>query len=351
MPDVSLRQFLQSNGFDPAAGIGHLLPPAVEGSVRYLFTQRDRLLANQQLNIHGELVSNSRNFNLILQNDGNLVLYRTQYDLALWASNTMGLQVENVTMQGDGNFVAYSQAGAPQWASGADGHPGAWVVLQDDGNLVVYDNANNAQWASNTVQDLSSPTCQYTDASGYQYDETSEEWKQLCTNFPCFAVLEWPDYSTQVVEATIDGQAVVIQLWKGTCQKFLGGLGNFPGGIGAEVGVYRRVPGWARPTLQSLSFLPAPLAAFIVASIASLTDDQLWWAFPELGAKIDFTLTNSVTSQTFFTAGPEVTYWLNKWMFDDSYAKYQNDQGNQTPASPTDYLLDYRINGKSYPRW
>jgi hypothetical protein len=155
---------------------------------------------------------------------------------------------------------------------------------------------------------------------------------------------------TQVVEDTIDGQAVVIQLWKGTCQKFLG-LADFPGGIGAEVGVYHRVPGRARPTLSSLSFLPSPFAAFIVTTIATLTDDQLWWAFPELNTQIDFALTNPVTNQLFFNAGSETTYWLNKWMDDDSYETYQNNQGGQTPASPTDYLLGYRINGSPFPSW
>jgi len=77
----------------------------------------------------------------------------------------------------------------------------------------------------------------------------------------------------------------------------------------------------------------------------------LWWPFPELNAHIDFTLTNPVTSQTFFPAGTETTYWLNKWMNDFSYAKYQIDQRTKNPFWATGYLLDYRINGKSYPRW
>jgi hypothetical protein len=51
-------------------------------------------------------------------------------------------------------------------------------------------------------------------------------------------------------------------------------------------------------------------------------------------------------------------------MNDASYAKYQSDQGlrwswlpswwpgnSLTPAFATDYILDYKINGKSYPRW
>jgi hypothetical protein len=117
--------------------------------------------------------------------------------------------------------------------------------------------------------------------------------------------------------------------------------------------VYHRVPGRARPTLQQLLSLgiPASLASLIVTSIAPLTDDQLWWAFPELNTEVAFTLTNPITNQAFFTAGPETTYWLNKWMDDESYENYQKSQGNQSPGSPTDYLLDYTINGIIFPRW
>jgi len=151
-----------------------------------------------------------------------------------------------------------------------------------------------------------------------------------------------------MIEDEIDGKPVVIQLWKGTCQKFAG-LQEFPGGIGAEVGVYHRIPGRARPT--SLPFLPPAFAQFILDSIANLADDQLWWAFPELSPKIAFTLINPVTNQPFFSAGSEVSYWLNKWMDDDSYKQYQHDHPNQTPTTPTEYLLRYVINGKNYSPW
>ncbi|GAC1346741.1 MAG: hypothetical protein NVSMB27_10850 [Ktedonobacteraceae bacterium] len=321
----------------------------------------DRLQPNQQLNVNDQLVSNNGLVNLVMQGDGNLVLYRTQFGQALWSSNTSGKPVDHIIMQSDGNLVAYSMAGDHYWDTGTSGHPGAWVWLQPDGNLVVSDSKNNPLWASNTVQNFSSPTFGYADAHGYTYVETSESWKQMCSNLPCFAALQWPDYATQVVEDTINGQPVVIQLWKGWCPKFLG-LQNFPGGIGAEVGVYRRIPGKARPT--SLPFLPPPVAAFILNTIATLSDNDLWWPFPELNAQIEYTLINPVNNQTFFSAGPESTYWLAKWMNDASYTKYQSDQGvrwswlpswwpgnSLTPSFAADYLLDYKINGKSYPRW
>jgi hypothetical protein len=361
MADSSLRQFLEQNRFDPAAGVRRLVANGAHGSLRYLLTHfvfyANRLQTYQQLNTNDQLTSNNGYLNLVMQDDGNLVLYRTMFGEALWASNTPGQPVTHAIMQADGNLVAYSATGTAYWATGTAGHSEAYAVLQDDANLVVYDAGNNALWASNTLPDFNSPTFVYSDALGYNYDETSENWKKLCTAFPCFALLQWPGYSTMVIDSNggqpliINGQPVVIQLWKGTCQKFLGGVGNFPGGIGAEVGVYHRVPGRARPTLDSLSFLPTPLATFIITTIATLTDDQLWWAFPELSTQIQFTLTNPVTKQTFFTVGPETTYWLTKWMDDDSYEKYKNDQGGQVPVSPTDYLLDYKINGNSFPRW
>jgi hypothetical protein len=75
------------------------------------------------------------------------------------------------------------------------------------------------------------------DEQGYHYVETSDEWKQACLALPCFSLLAWPDYKTTTVEDVIDGEPVVIQLWKGWCQKFFGD-DDFPGGIGAEVGIY-----------------------------------------------------------------------------------------------------------------
>lgn len=112
----------------------------------------DRLSADQRLNVNAKLGSNNGRVRLVMQGDGNLVLYRTDDGRALWASNTDGAPITYAIMQGDGNFVAYADDGHPYWATGTDGHPGAFVVLQDDGNLVVYDGDGQPLWASDTVQ-------------------------------------------------------------------------------------------------------------------------------------------------------------------------------------------------------
>jgi hypothetical protein len=220
-----------------------------------------------------------------------------------------------------------------------------------DVTRLVNDITNDIRGTLQTVgQALSSPTVESTDARGYQYVETSDPWKQMCTAFPSFAALQWPDYSSYSFSDTIDGHPVVIQLWKGYCEKFLG-LQKFPGGVGAEVGIYRREPGRGRPT--SLPFLPPSLAAQIIKPAARLTDNDLWWAYPELNPEISFKLINPKTNQVFFETGRERTYWLNRWMNESSYLKYKQDQGaGRTPplAHEVEYQLIYTINGKTY-KW
>jgi hypothetical protein len=341
----SLKQFLLSNHFSTKAGVRRLMPNSAQGSLRRFLDMTlfdtSKLVAWQQLNVGEQLVSNNGFVNMILQSDRNIVLYRTMFGVTLWQSNTAGTTVATLLMQADGNLVAYPSIGPAIWASGTDGHPGASCVLQDDGNFVVYDDAGDALWSTNTVQDFSSPAYVYTASDSYTYDETSESWKRLCEQLPCFDALQWPDYSSTHVDATIMGQPVVIQLWKGWCQKFLG-LSSFPGGVGAEVGVYRRIPGKARPT--SLPFLPKALELMVLHQLQQLADNDLWWPYPELGATVEYTLINPVTNQPFFTAGPESTYWLAKWMFDDSYSRYQSSLGaGNTPTFSANYLLNYKV--------
>lgn len=205
------------------------------------------------------------------------------------------------------------------------------------------------------------PAIVTTDGWGYKYTETSDGWNAQCAGLPCFAALHWPDYDTHVLGDVIDGEPMVIQLWKGWCPRFLG-LPSFPGGIGAEVGVYRRMPG--RPLPQAPSFLPPPLRALVGKAFATLPADSFWWPVTDREFDIEFRLTNPVTGNLFFASGNRRTWWRNKWMFEDSYARYKQTQGRKwpvlpvwfpgnarVPAAATGYRLDYSINGKTYPSW
>lgn len=204
------------------------------------------------------------------------------------------------------------------------------------------------------------PVIVYKDDRGYQYNETSVEWKQACSVLPCFKEVKWPDYGTAVIEDTIDGKPIVIQLWKGWCQQFLGS-DDFPGGIGGEVGIYERVSGKGFPH-ERPDFFPAPMWTFL-RNASKLAGGEFWWPVNEKH-EIEFDFINPVTNTVMFHAGPQKTYWLTKWMDTESYDDYQRSQGkrwsllpswipknSRTPALAVNYVMEYKINGKTYPRW
>jgi hypothetical protein len=203
----------------------------------------------------------------------------------------------------------------------------------------------------------------YTDGT-YGYTETAAWWKQFCAGLPCFMLLGWPDYETAIFDnIPIDGQNVVLQLWRGWCQRFVG-LKGMPGGIGAEVGVYRRIPGQFQKFLHDygLDGVVNQVASqkrwidefgwipdgYLTDKFYQLTDAQTWWPFTELNAKVEFTLRNPTTNQVLFSAGGENTYWLCKWMLPEDYTnKVKADPSRQAPAMSKDYTLEFTVTGKS----
>ena len=88
---------------------------------------------------------NFRSYQLKMQADGNLVLYKylsPKNFWPIWATNTMGSGAVRATMQPDGNFVLYRADGRAVWASNTqyrnNGSPYTILELQPDGNLVMY---------------------------------------------------------------------------------------------------------------------------------------------------------------------------------------------------------------------
>ncbi|HYC88577.1 MAG TPA: hypothetical protein VEO54_05150 [Thermoanaerobaculia bacterium] len=108
----------------------------------------DRLEPGQTLTAGQTLVSQNGLYLLILQHDGNLVLYKNGF--ARWATHT-GTGTRAV-MQSDGNFVLYGASGSV-WATNSSGHPGAYLLVQNDGNVVVYAPGGRALFSSDTVFD------------------------------------------------------------------------------------------------------------------------------------------------------------------------------------------------------
>jgi hypothetical protein len=92
-------------------------------------------------------------FSLVMQTDGNLVLYDPN-NQPLWSTSTWGHSVRGAFMQTDGNLVIYSTSGAAIWSSGTWGHPGAFLNVQDDANLVIYTAGDQPLWATSTYSHL-----------------------------------------------------------------------------------------------------------------------------------------------------------------------------------------------------
>lgn len=90
-----------------------------------------------------------RRFHLMLQRDGNLVLYSPTR--ALWATGTSDRQTAFLTLQSDGNMVLYDRSANPLWFSRTSGDRLMKLLVQQDGNLVLYDRFNTPFWNTNTA--------------------------------------------------------------------------------------------------------------------------------------------------------------------------------------------------------
>jgi hypothetical protein len=81
------------------------------------------------------LTSDNGAYEVILQDDGNLVLYAGEQ--SVWSTGTNGQSVVRAEVQEDGDFVLYT-ADKPVWHSDTKGAKDVRLVLQDDRNLVLY---------------------------------------------------------------------------------------------------------------------------------------------------------------------------------------------------------------------
>ena len=104
--------------------------------------------ANDAMAINMRITTKNGCQYLVLQPDGNLVMYWN--GVARWATGTENIGVTVAKMKPDGNFVLFNAQNQTKWATGTNGNSGAYLILQDDGNLVVYDSNGSPKWSSNT---------------------------------------------------------------------------------------------------------------------------------------------------------------------------------------------------------
>jgi len=98
---------------------------------------------DETLHADDYIISDARNYKLIMQQDGNLVEYGPGGPV--WSSGTWSPGART-TMQLDGNLVIYSSGGTPIWSTGTSWAGRSTLVVQNDGNLVIY-GPNGVTWA------------------------------------------------------------------------------------------------------------------------------------------------------------------------------------------------------------
>lgn len=88
-------------------------------------------------------------FSLVFQDDGNLVLYRKSDGSALWSSLTGKNLGGSAAIFREGELAVVDSAGQKLFSSGPIRQRGAKLVLQNDGNLLIYA-GGRAVWNSNS---------------------------------------------------------------------------------------------------------------------------------------------------------------------------------------------------------
>jgi hypothetical protein len=139
-------------------GIGVARGAAIANTPPVAPNPNDNILSPGESLLPGQrVVSDNEMYELVLQNDGNLVLYQLHenYSTVLWSAETDGRPVERAVMQPDGNFVLYGPGSLVIWSSETDSYPDAYLMVQDDGNIVIYF-PKQPIWETNTVPASSS---------------------------------------------------------------------------------------------------------------------------------------------------------------------------------------------------
>lgn len=100
---------------------------------------KDYLAQGERLNSGESIYSSNGKYQLILQTDGNLVIYDENHT-SIWATNmaTYG-KGDHLDVQFDGNLVVYDKDHKPLWSTGTYKSKVVKLILTDNGNLILFD--------------------------------------------------------------------------------------------------------------------------------------------------------------------------------------------------------------------
>ncbi|MFF9050222.1 FG-GAP-like repeat-containing protein [Streptomyces erythrochromogenes] len=113
---------------------------------------------------------------LVMAGDGRLYIWDKNQAKQVWSSDAAGGDGSYLSMQRDGNLVAYRKGGGEgtgnsYWSTATFGNPGAYLAFQNDGNLVVYgkeggEGKGGALWASGGLPADPRPSAAVNEAGG-----------------------------------------------------------------------------------------------------------------------------------------------------------------------------------------
>lgn len=110
------------------------------------WSDNDKMYKGYKFVKNTKLHSPNREYHLVFQEDGNLVVYDRNKNV-YWSTKTenRGARAE---FQRDGNLVVYDYSGRPIYDTKTNGKGASVLRMQDDGNLVIYTSGNKPLWAS-----------------------------------------------------------------------------------------------------------------------------------------------------------------------------------------------------------
>lgn len=150
-------------------------------------------------------------------------------------------------------------------------------------------------------------------------------------------------YANAITKAEINGTTVIIHAWKGWCPQFAPFLRyvfpgfSFPGGIGAEVGVYTyEGPQEGKPELAPPGTGPGwpkrledAIRAWRLRFVAHLQSPdacKVWWpasnAVVGSVAPVTFTLSSPHVADPIINGYTTNSYWTCKWMERSSFKRW-----------------------------